>query len=201
MSFCSNCGKEILEGTAFCGACGTPVEEKTTPPATDTAPNFSDGINEEALIKEEQEFLDTTHDLLRWERKSWSIFSKFYMIFGIIYGALFALVGFVGLIMAISGEVEGIALVLMGFLYAILFGGMFIVLGVVHKKVADKMPIYLDSLYNDFSITNDRSGNVGMLVFAIIFGGVHTVFFIINFVRLKAGGNVISRILARQGKN
>ena len=97
MSFCSNCGKEILEGTAFCGACGTPVEEKTTPPATDTAPNFSDGINEEALIKEEQEFLDTTHDLLRWERKSWSIFSKFYMIFGIIYGALFALVGFVGL--------------------------------------------------------------------------------------------------------
>ena len=201
MSFCSNCGKEILEGTAFCGACGTPGEEKTTPPATDTATNFSDGINEEALIKEEQEFLDTTHDLLRWERKSWSIFSKFYMIFGIIYGALFALVGFVGLIMAISGEVEGIALVLMGFLYAILFGGMFIVLGVVHKKVADKMPIYLDSLYNDFSITNDRSGNVGMLVFAIIFGGVHTVFFIINFVRLKAGGNVISRILARQGKN
>ena len=200
MSFCSNCGKEILEGTAFCGVCGAPVEEKTAPTVAE-APNFSDGINEEALIKEEQEFLDTTHNLLRWERKSWSIFSKFYMIFGIIYAALFGLISFIGFIAAVAGEEEAIAAVAVGFVYAIMLGGMFIVLGIVYKKVADKMPIYLDSLYNDFTVTNNRSGNVGMLVFTIIFGGVHTIFFIINFVRLKSGANIIKRILARQGKN
>ena len=27
MSFCSNCGKELMDGAAFCEECGTPVEQ------------------------------------------------------------------------------------------------------------------------------------------------------------------------------
>ena len=203
MSFCSNCGKEILEGAVFCGACGTPVAEKTAPPVTDTAPNFSGVITEDTLIKEEQKFLDDTHNLLRWERKAWSIYGKFYLIFGIICASIFGFIAFMGFIEVLDGSMYGedVLALTVGIMYSVFLGGTFIGFGILHKKVADKMPIYINSLYEDFSITNARSGNVGMMVFAIIFGGVHTIFFIINFVRLKAGSRVIERILARQEKN
>lgn len=219
MSFCSNCGKEIIDGAAFCGACGTAVPERkveetpvveATPvvesaPVADTpvmvAQPVVQTVNDDYLLKEEQDFLDLTHNLLRWERKSWSIFGKFYLIFGIIYAALFGFIAFIGLIAAAAGDSEAIAATVGGILYAIMLGGMFIVLGIVHKKAADKILLYTSTLYDDFTYANNRCGNVGMMVFTIIFGGVHTVFFIVNFVRIKSSSHIIARILARQGKN
>ena len=219
MSFCSNCGKENLDGAAFCGACGTAVPERkveeapvveATPvvesaPVADTpvmvAQPVVQTVNDDYLLKEEQDFLDLTHNLLRWERKSWSIFSKFYLIFGIIYAALFGFIAFIGLIAAANGDSEAIAATVAGILYAIMLGGMFIVLGIVYKKAADKILLYTSTLYDDFTYANNRCGNVGMMVFTIIFGGVHTVFFIVNFVRIKSSSHIIARILARQGKN
>ena len=201
MSFCSNCGKEILEGAKFCAVCGTPVLEKTVPPVTDTAPSFSDAITEEALIKEEQEFLDDTYKLLRWERKAWSICGKVYTIIGIVLMSIFGFFAFIGFTMAIGeGDPDAAAVMMVGIVYMLFCGAPLFTIGTIQRKVANKMPIYLNSLYTDFSVTNNRSGNVGMLVLSILFGEVAVIFFIINFVRLKAGGNVIKRILARQGK-
>ena len=57
MSFCKNCGKEISEKSEFCTFCGAPVIEA-----------FALEQSEEALIKEEQAFLDMTNNLLRLER-------------------------------------------------------------------------------------------------------------------------------------
>lgn len=221
MSFCTNCGKEIIENSKFCAYCGTPatiqaepvveaalvVEEPVVaeqpvyePPKPTATPTFAQNIDEDYLIREEQEFLDMTHRLLRWERKAWSICGKVFFIMGIVFAAIFGFISFIGLIETIDGDPTASFLTGMGFSYALIFGGMFLAIGIIGRKVADKMPIYLDSLYTDFSITNDRSGNVGMLIFTIFFGEVAFVFFLINFIRLKSNGAVINRILARQGK-
>lgn len=212
MSFCTHCGKEIIEGAKFCANCGTaavqeeaPVVEQPVveqPPVVHTVPaqSFAATISEEELIKEEQEFLDTTHRLLRWERKAWSICGKVFFILGIIFASIFGFVAFISLIETIDGDPYAAAGISFGLVYAIMFGGMFLAIGIIGRKVADKMPIYLDSLYTDFTVTLNRSGNVGMLVFSIFFGEVALVFFLINFIRIKAGSKVINRILTRQGK-
>ena len=193
MSFCKNCGKEIIQNSKFCAFCG--AEMQKTPDI--------DLRNEQSLIKEEQEFLDMTNNLLRWERKAWSICGRLFTVMGIVFASVFGGLSFASFFgaMDLVGYTHEAKSMLVLFFYALTFGGFILAIGIIQRKVANKMPIYLDSLYNDFSVTNDRSGNVGMLVFAIIFGGVHTVFFIINFVRLKSGANIIKRILARQGKN
>lgn len=217
MSFCSNCGKEILGDAKFCGACGTAVPEKKVEeaPVVESAPVVEAApvayspvmvaepvvqtVNDDYLIKEEQDFLDLTHNLLRWERKSWSICKKVYLIVGIVFAALFGLIGTIGLVESLEGY--GGAGAFIGFMYAIVYGGMFIGMSIVHGKAADKIPLYTSTLYDDFTYANNRCGNVGMMVFTIIFGGVHTIFFIVNFVRIKSSSHIIARILARQGKN
>lgn len=184
MAYCENCGKELSEGTGFCSACG----KATGPAATPVAPAYN-------AVAEEQEFLDMTHRLLRWERKAWSICGKVWMITGIIFAALFA---FLGLALVAIGEELGMVLGTVYLLYAVLFGGMFIGLGIVNKKAADKIPFYLDNLYTNFRLAYDRCGSVGMLVFNAILGTVSPIFFIINFARMKSNRALIAQILARQ---
>ena len=42
MPYCSNCGKELKEGTKFCSGCGAPQTDET--PTSDTQQNNSSGI-------------------------------------------------------------------------------------------------------------------------------------------------------------
>lgn len=193
MRYCYKCGQKLIEGAAFCTGCGTAVEVKSIVPVPLTAPAF-----EEKLRAEECAFLATTHRLLRWELKAWNIAAKVLNIMGIVYAALFMTFFLVGLIAVFSDEGFGTVAMVMGLSYAIIFGGMFIGLGVVSKKAGEKLPQYINTVYTDFSITYNRCGNIGMLIFTIFLGIVSPIFFIINFVRMKANRDVIERITKKQ---
>ena len=187
MGYCTNCGHELSESAAFCSSCGAPAETKV--PASVFAAE---------LEKEEQAFLETTHRLLRWERKAWSIASKVFIISGIVFSAIFMLFVLIGIIAAIDGEYFGGMLVGIGFVYTVIFGGMFIGIGIVNKKAGEKLPQYIDTVHTDFSIAYKRCDNVGMLVFTILFGVVSPIFFIINFARMKSSRATIERIMMNQ---
>ena len=196
MRYCVNCGKELIENAAFCVACGTPV------PAEETAP-IAPVVAEPAVVceaanQEEVEFLENTHRLLRWEMKAWNIAGKVLTIMGIVFAAFFELLSLFSMVAMLDGDEEGLALVIVCTMYAIIFGGMLIAFGIISRKAAGKIPQYLDSLYTDLSLTYNRCGSIGMLIFTAIFGIVSPVFFIINFVRMKANRDVIERILRNQ---
>jgi hypothetical protein len=198
MSYCVKCGKEIEKDAAFCTECGAPVE-KEIPTATEQnkIPVQSPTFNEE-FDREEREFLDNTHKLLRWELKAWSIASKVWIIMGIIYAVVFSIYTIVGIAMSASDYFLGGFFIGFGTAAAILGGGMFIGLGIVSRKASEKLPQYIDTVYTDFSISYKRCGNIGMLIFNVLLGVVSPIFFIINFVRMKANRNVIERILKNQ---
>lgn len=198
MSYCVKCGKEIEKDAAFCTECGAPVE-KEIPTATEqnNVPVQSPTFNEE-FDREEREFLDNTHKLLRWELKAWSIASKVWIIMGIIYAVVFSIYTIVGIAMSASDYFLGGFFIGFGTAAAILGGGMFIGLGIVSRKASEKLPQYIDTVYTDFSISYKRCGNIGMLIFNVVLGVVSPIFFIINFVRMKANRNVIERILKNQ---
>lgn len=184
MRFCQHCGKELHSDAAFCSSCG----------AKAAAPDAALVATDDSLA-EEQEFLDMTHRLLRWERMSWSIAGKAYLIIGIVFAALFAILGIAFLAMEdVFGGVFGAIYLL----YSLIFGSMFIVLGIVNRKAADKIPFYMNNIYTDFRYAHDRCGSVGMLVFNVILGTVSPIFFIINFVRMKVNRKLIRKILDRQ---
>ena len=190
--FCTNCGREVESGAAFCVGCGTPVETGVTAPAV--YPVVSGEMD-----REENAFLETTHRLLRWEQKAWRIGYKVFLILGIVFAAVFMLVFLIGLISAVGGDSYGGGVAAgVGLTYAIIFGGMFIVIGIICKKACGKVTQYLETVYTDFSITYKRCGSVGMLIFTILFGEVAAVFFIINFVRMKSNRAVIERIMRKQ---
>ena len=203
MSYCAKCGKEISEGAAFCTACGEPVKKEISQVVAqqnETAMVYVENqVQNEKFDKEEQEFLDNTHKLLRWELKAWSITSKILIITGIIYTALFMTIFLIGIGLAAEGESLGGGLTTgISFLYAVIFGGTFLGIGIVSKKAAQKIPQYIYTVYTDLSLAYNRCGSVGMLVFTIIFGTVSPIFFIINFVRMKSNRAVIEKIIKKQ---
>ena len=191
MGYCMKCGQEIIEGAAFCIGCGTPVEAKA-PAAAEPA------VADSKWEAEEREFLENTRRLLVWERTAWSIASKVFLIMGIVFAALFSLVFLVGIAAAIDGDAFGGIALGMGLAYAIFFGGTFIALGIINKKASQKLPQYIDTVYTDFSLTYNRCGNVGMLVFSVILGVISPIFFIINFVRMKTNRALIEKIMSIQ---
>lgn len=191
MGYCMKCGQEIIEGAAFCIGCGTPVEAKA-PAAAEPA------VADSKWEAEEREFLENTRRLLVWERTAWSIASKVFLIMGIVFAALFSLVFLVGIAAAIDGDAFGGIALGMGLAYAIFFGGTFIALGIINKKASQKLPQYIDTVYTDFSLTYNRCGNVGMLVFSVILGAISPIFFIINFVRMKTNRALIEKIMSIQ---
>ena len=212
-SFCHCCGaslKSLVPETEEAAipaaepaveAVAAPVVEAAAEPAVEAAPAAEQiapvviSRHSDGEIKEEREFLEQTHRLLRWERKAWSISGKVYLIMGIVFAALFFLFG---IIFSAFGE-ELIALGVVFFMYALLFGLLFIALGIVNLKAADKIPQYTDTLYKDFRAAHARCGSIGMIVFCYFFNTISLVFFIINFVRMKTNKAMIDRILTRQG--
>lgn len=190
MRYCVNCGKALVEGAAFCSSCGASVTAKNPDPVP---------VNDVELNEREHAFLENTHRLLRWERKAWSIAAKVLIITGIVFAALFMLFALLGIIFIIDGDsVGGGMLTGIGFTYAIIFGVMFIALGIVSKKAEEKLPQYIETVYTDFSLSYNRCGNIGMLIFSVLLGVVSPVFFIINFVRMKSNRAAIERIIRKQ---
>lgn len=209
--FCNKCGRQIPDDAIFCSWCGetivrvqenpfneAPATEYNPPEPTET-PKAEDVQNEPPAadpdLHEEQEFLDMTHRLLRWERMAWSITGKVLIILSIVFAAIFSILAVVGMFSADAGG--GVAVIL-GILYGTIYGGMFLALGIVSAKAAGKIPQYLDSMYYDFEKTEKRSGSIGMLVLTVLFNEIAFIFFIINFVRIKSNGKLIERIKARQ---
>lgn len=201
MSYCIKCGKEIKEGAAFCIECGAPVE-KEIPTATEQnealAVSAKPQTFNEEFNTEEREFLDNTHKLLRWELKAWSIASKFWIIMGIVYAVIFSLYALIGMAMSVENHFVGGFFTGFGIVFALFCGGTFIGFGIVNKKAAQRLPQYINTVYTDFSISYKRCGNIGMLVFNVIFGVVSPIFFIINFVRMKVNRKAIERIMKNQ---
>lgn len=144
-------------------------------------------------ILDEKKFLDETHKFLRWEKKAWSISGKVMLIMGIVFAALFLLLG---IIMAAveSPEVGAVMLV-----YALAYGIMIIALGIVCLKAAGKIDQYTETLYKNFSLADKRCNSIGMIVFCYFFNTIALVFFVINFVRMKCNKAMRERILKRQG--
>ena len=209
--FCNRCGRQIPDDAIFCSWCGetivrvqeTPFNEapatEYNPPEPTETPKAEDVQNEPPAadpdLHEEQEFLDMTHRLLRWERMAWSITGKFALIFGSIASAVYVLLG----IMALSSgdntaENPGMLFVMCGVFFALVL----IPVGIICRISANKIPQYLDTMYYDFEKTEKRSGSIGMLVLTVLFNEIAFIFFIINFVRIKSNGKLIERIKARQ---
>ena len=109
MRYCSYCGQPLEPGSAFCHHCGaalkavvpnadeipvqeTPVQEE---PAPEKIVTIEAPASDENAIAEEKAFLEQTHRLLRWERKAWSIAGKVFLITGIVFAALFFLMGII----------------------------------------------------------------------------------------------------------
>ena len=152
-------------------------------------------------LKEEKEFLDITHRLLRWERKAWSISGKFNLIFGIVFAAYCTLIGLSMSISSLASDeavpsVVGLVLILV---YGVVFGGLIISMGIVSLKIVGKIPQYTDTLYKDFSATYKRCSSVGMIVLCAIVNMIPMAFYLINFARMKNCQGIIDRILTRQG--
>lgn len=221
MRYCSNCGNPLNPGAAFCHTCGAAL--KAIVPETDETPVAAPVVEAEPVvveapvveatpvveapaaepvvlpantdkdIQEEKKFLEDTHKFLRWEKKAWSIAGKVMLIVGIVFAALFFLLGI------ILAATESAAPGIMMFVYAVIYGVMFIAIGIVNLKAADKIPQYTDTLYKDFRAAYKRCTSIGMIVFNYFFNTIALVFFVINFVRLKSNRAMCDRIMTRQG--
>lgn len=176
MNTCKQCNAPLPENARYCNICGYPVSE-------------------EAALREEQEFLNTTHRLLRWEQKAWRICGNVMLAVGAFFAAFYAMFG---MIFLLSGDSFGAGLFTVFFIYAQIFGGIFIAVGIIGKLSAKKIPPYLDTMHMNFEATVFRSGSIGMLVFAAFFGEVAFIFFLINFIRLKSNPQLVQRIINRQ---
>lgn len=177
MAFCTNCGCELAAGATFCGNCGTSATALS------------------ADLSKEQQFLDTTHKFMRWEKKAWSICGTVYTVLGIIFAAFFSLFSIIFLSLGDD------ALALFGgifFVYALIFGGMFIAVGIVNKINAKKLAGYLEQMHTNLQPTLDRCSSIGMIVLCVFFNEIALIFYIINFVRMKSSKQLIEQILSRQ---
>jgi len=195
--FCKNCNGEMPNDVSFCPWCGAKADSGAN--NTYTPPLYQQKSPQD-YFNEEQEFLDVTHRLLRWERKAWSIAGNVFIILGAVFAAIYFIIAIVGAFV-VSYESAGFIAVFIGILYSLIFGGMFITIGIIGKKAAEKIVLYLNTVYSDFTLSYNRCGSVGMLVFTIFFNEIAFVFFLINFVRMKSNKEVISRIIARQRGN
>lgn len=146
-------------------------------------------------IRDEKKFLDNTHKFLRWEKKAWSISGKVLLIVGIVFAALFFLLGII--LAATESPEVGIVFLM----YALIYGVMFIGIGIVNIKAAGKIDQYTETLYKNFSLANNRCNSIGMIIFCYFFNNIALVFFVINFVRMKCNKAMRERILKRQGVN
>ena len=168
---CNKCGTQIPEGSNFCPNCGA-------------------SANTSANVAEEQQFLDDTHRILRYERTAWKIGGIFFLAFG----GFFAFIGVLLTVLMVAAPDAFLGGLLGGFYIG--FGGVFIAVGIVNIKMLSKMDFYLERVYTDPKTVFTRANSIGMIVFCAFFSEVALIFYIINFVRMKCNKAVTERILS-----
>lgn len=184
--FCTNCGKEINSGS-FCPNCGTPVQGTTT-----TATVVSVQSNTDI----EQAFLDTTYKMLRWERNLWKIEGIIFTICGALFAFIFLVMGMVGF--RDDGMHSDIVVGAIFFVYAIVYGGLFLGIGIVNLVTASKAGPHLLNMHKNFAPTANRLESIGRIVYTAFFNNYALIFYIINFVRMKSNKATVESIIAKQ---
>lgn len=188
MDFCKNCGKEnAVKDAKFCFFCGAPIID-----ASDI-----DLEAEQALIKEEQEFLDLTNLLLRWERIAWVIYSKAYIVWGGFCATISML--YINFTTAQYASIRDLPEVILSIL-AMLASLSCIVGGIIMGKLSDGIHLSIDELYKNFTHTNKHYKNAVFLILNLLFPGIHTASYFINLARIRKSQKTVERILTRQAK-
>ena len=204
MMICAKCGSQLVSDANFCPNCGTQI---VVEPALQPAPAITpveaiieptgavDEPAEQGLSNEDKEFMENTRRFLRWEKKAWKLTGIFFIAIGALFGGLFLLLA---IAMMAIGDDEAIALSIIYVVYALLYGAMFLGIGIVQLIASNKIPYYLDRIDTDFAAVEKRCGSIGMMVFTGLFGTVPVIFFAINFARIRSCSKRIQHIIACQ---
>ncbi|MBR3750593.1 MAG: zinc ribbon domain-containing protein [Clostridia bacterium] len=178
--YCHNCGSAQADQAVFCANCGTRLQ--STPEVIPTV--------QAQPSRRATEFLATTKKLLRWERNLWKICSILYFVAGAIFTLVFLVLGKHEGVDAITSSIM--------FVYAFLYGGLFIGLGLVDLVTALKITPHLNNMEKNFAPTANRLESIGRIVFAAIFNNYALIFYIINFVRMKSNKQLVDEIISMQ---
>ncbi len=173
MPFCTSCGKELLADATFCVHCGTPITSET--PVAE-APMMASPVCP-AYTEEEREFLEWTNRFMRWERKARHIEGKVCLIVGIVLAAVMFTLALIGA-SAVSLVDEGAGFFFF-FVYSTLaveLGGFLIAIGIVQRKIGEKMDAALAVFDTDCREALEQEGSVKRLIISIIFGTVSHIF-------------------------
>ena len=186
--FCQKCVAQIPADAHFCTNCGIMVEMALEPSPVVEQP--APTIEKVSLSNNENEFIENTRRLLRWEQKAWSISGKVFTILGAIFVVLMGFASFISLFS--EPEVAIIMSIDVSLYLFILFVGILCLIS------AKKIEFYLETIDSDFHYTADRCGSIGMMIFTMLFNTIALVFFLINFTRIRSCQPTIERIIAKQ---
>ena len=140
------------------------------------------GCDASCDIAEEKEFLEKTDNLLKIERILWKVEAIVMLVLACIYTVVGIAVSMIG---------PGIIIVIVALL-------TFLPLSIIAFKAAARISWYRERIYDDPISVLDRTGSIGILVFALILSGYAAIPVIINFSRTKACGEITQRIRNRQ---
>lgn len=179
MRTCKNCNGPLNEYMTFCPFCGTKVEiqEEQQPTVVPTSP--------ESITKEE-EFIQTTARILRWEQKAYSIYGKFATIFGAITTGMYSLLTF-----ACLGSNDPSALLMFALTLVLAY---MLFSGIVAQAAAKRINFYLQTMHSNPTYMLKRCGSTGMIVFSFLLGGISFIFFIINYARIENNTSTVRQI-------
>ena len=175
MAFCSNCGTQLAADSAFCTTCGKPADGRRSNP------------------NEEKEFLEVTGRLLRWEQKAWKIGALVFAIIGVAFFAIFSMIAVFG---GLFGQLYMEEFLLFFFVYGLVVGAMFVGVGIANYVPMKRMTSFAEGTA-DFASTRERCESVGMIVYCVFFNSVALVFYLINFIRMKANRHVVDALLQK----
>lgn len=192
MGFCTECGKENIQEAVFCAFCGKELKYRSEI-VSDTEPCNTQKQTPDFDI-EEQEFLDTTLRVLRWERKALHICTKIFRITGIIFTV------FCGFCTMNCIKYPEYSILTGRWLSYTVVAAIVLASSIVQQITENKVLKLCDSLYTDFSPTVKRNGDITSLILSLLFCSVGFAFFVMNFISVKSNNQLISKILKKQKK-
>ena len=139
----------------------------------------------------EEEFIQNTARILRWEQKAYRIYGKIATIVGAVLAGLYftAAIGTMASIPAIGATYLALAFVM---------ACAVLIPGIICSSAAKKIDFYFQNMYTNPEYMLDRCGSAGMFVFSILFGGIALIFFIINFARIENNRQTVQKIYQTQ---
>ena len=206
---CPYCGRELSDTSRFCSGCGAPQQpvqyQQTAQPQqpeytqASVQPQVPMVLTPRPQVSDEEtkQFVETTRRLLRWEAKAWKITGIVALVIAIVYAAIFFLFG--GIFMLVDPGYEEFEILAAAFFaYGFYFLILLAPIAIAGFISASKISYYLNVIDYDMQTVVNRCGSIGMLVVSILFSSVPFVFFLINFVRMKANKDVIKEIIQQQ---